>query len=136
MKPRVKLTSNTVVIEDVARMVRTKAAGGTAIFVGTVREESEGAKISKMHLEAAKDLATKDISSVCNRALREHKLARIAVVHRIGDLRVGDVIVVIAVSAPHRKDAFVACQFIIDELKKTTPIWKKELGPKTDRWVH
>jgi molybdopterin synthase catalytic subunit len=88
-----------------------------------------------MELEAADDLATNDMARICKEASRENVVSRIAVVHRVGRLAVGDVIIVIAVSAPHRKDAFSACRHVIDELKKTTPIWKKELDCKSSRWV-
>ncbi len=88
-----------------------------------------------MELEAATDLAEADLKRIANESAKKFDLVRVAVRHRIGRLSIGDVIVVIAVSAPHRKDAFRACRFIIDELKKTTPIWKKEFCGSKHRWV-
>jgi molybdopterin synthase catalytic subunit len=88
-----------------------------------------------MTLEAAKDLAEADLARICDKACKMFDVNDIAVAHRIGSLRVGDVIVAICVGAPHRKDAFRACEFIIDELKKTTPIWKKEVGLGKERWA-
>lgn len=86
-------------------------------------------------LEAAEDLAREDIERIARAAKRRFNVAQIAVSHRVGSLGLGDVIVIIAVGATHRKDAFAACRFVIDELKKSTPIWKKELGPGWERWV-
>ena len=88
-----------------------------------------------MELEAATDLAEADLKRIAKESAKKFDLVRVAIRHRIGRLSVGDVIVVIAVSAPHRKDAFRACRFIIDELKKTTPIWKKEFTSDNAYWV-
>lgn len=88
-----------------------------------------------MELEAATDLAEADLKRIAKESAKRFDLVKVAVHHRIGRLKVGDVIVVIAVSAPHRVDAFNACRFIIDELKKTTPIWKKEFSGSRHRWV-
>lgn len=103
--------------------------------MGTVRGTSNGNKVTRMEAEAAVDMAKRDLKRISGEALRKHRVSKISVAHRIGKLRVGDAIVAIAVSAPHRKDAFAACKYIIDELKKTTPIWKKESGPRGSRWV-
>ena len=91
--------------------------------------------MTRMTLEAAKGLAKADLARICDAASRKFEVNDIAVVHRVGSLRIGDIIVAIGVGAPHRKDAFKACSFIIDELKKTTPIWKKEISSKGEHWV-
>lgn len=132
----VGVTSRQVSVDRAIRAVRSPAVGGIAVFIGTVRGTStDSRRLTSLELEAAQDLATADLERIANAAARKHKVSSICVRHRIGRLRVGDVIVVIAVGAPHRKDAFAACRFIIDELKKTTPIWKKERGPGFERWV-
>lgn len=105
------------------------------IFIGTVRNASEGIKVTGMELESSLDMARRDLIRISELALRKFDVAKMTITHRIGKLEVGDVIVAIAVSAPHRKDAFRACQFVIDELKKTTPIWKKEFSGSSHRWV-
>jgi len=131
----IQITSRPIKPEEVIAEVRTPAAGGIVSFVGTVRNRSEGFRVTEMELEAAVDLAQKDLGRIATGAGQRYKVSRISVVHRIGKLKVGDIIVVIAVSAPHREDAFGACKFIIDELKKTTPIWKKEFSGQKGRWV-
>jgi len=88
-----------------------------------------------MELEAAVNLARADLKRISMEAARRFAVSKISVAHRIGRLKVGDIIVVIAVSAPHRADAFKACHYVIDELKKTTPIWKKEFSGRTGEWV-
>ncbi len=131
----VDITNRPVSPQKVISSVAHRSAGGTVSFVGTVRDRAEGVKVSSMLLEAAADLAKKDLTRICSEAKSKFEVSRISIAHRVGKLKVGDVIIVLAVSAPHRKEAFGACKYIIDELKKTTPIWKKELGPGSARWV-
>ena len=135
MDVQVKVTSKQVSVERVLGWVSSGSAGGTVSFIGTVRNKSDGMKVTRMELEAATDLAEADLKRIAKESVKRFDLVKVAVHHRLGRLKVGDVIVVIAVSAPHRVDAFNACTFIIDELKKTTPIWKKEFSGSRHRWV-
>ncbi len=135
MKPKIKVSSERIEPERIFKWVANDRSGGAVFFIGTVRSESRGMSISRMTLEAAKDLAKADLMRICTKASKKFDVNDIAVAHRIGELRVGDVIVAIGVGASHRKGAFGACSFIIDELKKTTPIWKKEIGSGKERWV-
>ena len=135
MSAQVKVAKSPIRPESVLADVRTPSAGGIVSFIGTVRNRSDGLRVTRMELEAAVDLARKDLGRISTLAARRFKVSKISVVHRIGKLKVGDIIVVIAVSAPHREDAFKACKFIIDELKKSTPIWKKEFAGGKGRWV-
>jgi len=132
---RITITGRPISVDATLKSVSSKSAGCTALFIGTVRDRSEGMRVTGMELESARDLARSDLERISNLALREFDILKVAISHRIGELKVGDIIVAIAVSAPHRQDAFAACQYIIDELKKTTPIWKKELGSLKRRWV-
>jgi len=130
-----RISRRPVSVDAVIKSVRSKSAGGIVTFVGTVRDNSRGKRVTGMELEAAAELALKDLRRIASKAEKEFGTSKIAVAHRVGRLRVGDVIVVIAVSAPHRKDAFAACRFVIDELKRSTPIWKKEFDGRKKRWV-
>jgi len=132
---RITITNKPISVDSALKSVSTKSAGCTVLFIGTVRDRSERMKVTSMGLEAAHELAKADLERISNLTLRKFDVLKVTISHRIGELRVGDIIVVIAVSAAHRKDAFAASQHIIDELKKTTPIWKKELGSKGRRWV-
>lgn len=132
---RIKIGEEPISGDEVLRLVSSKEAGGTVMFVGTVRNSSRSLKVTRMQIECASDLARKDLERIAGAAMRKFTVLRVAVLHRTGALKVGDTIVAIAVSAPHRKNAFNACSFIINELKKSTPIWKKESGPRGQRWV-
>lgn len=135
MLATIKISKVSIRPDAILAAVRTPAAGGIVSFVGTVRNRSDGKKITGVELEAAADMARADLGRIASEAGRRFHVSKISIVHRIGKLKVGDIIVVIAVSAPHRTDAFKACEFIIDELKKTTPIWKKEFSGTKERWV-
>ena len=132
---RITITDKPISVDAALKSASSKSAGCTVLFIGTVRNRSEGVRVTGMELESARDLAKSDLERISNLALRQFDVLKVTVSHRIGRLNVGDIIVAIAVSAAHRQDAFVACKHIIDELKKTTPIWKKELGSLRRRWV-
>ncbi len=136
MRPRaIQITSRPISVASVIRSVADASSGAVVTFVGTVRDHADGAKVTRLDLEAATDLAEGDLNRIARIAKSRFDVAGVAITHRVGKLKVGDVIVVIAVGAPHRKQAFSACRFIIDELKKSTPIWKKEHGARGARWV-
>lgn len=132
---RITITHEPLSVDKVFKSVSAKSAGGTVLFIGTVRNRSGRMSVARMELESAQDLAKADLERISNAAMRKFDILKAAVSHRIGRMIVGDIIVIVAVSAAHRKDAFAACRFMIDELKKTTPIWKKELGRGKQRWV-
>jgi molybdopterin synthase catalytic subunit len=131
----IQISSRPVSVDKVVESVRTNAAGCVVTFVGTVRNSSDGVRVSGLELEAARDLALKDLRRIAKHARTEFDIQKVSVVHRLGALRVGDTIVAIAVSAAHRKDGFAACRYVIEELKKTTPIWKREISGRAQKWV-
>ena len=100
-------------------------------FLGTVRDDG----IEMMELEAFRDAALAELEGIRNEAVSRFGLKAAEVVHRIGRLSVGDNIVAIVCSAAHREEAFHGCRYIIEELKKRAPIWKKEIGENGERWV-
>jgi molybdopterin synthase catalytic subunit len=107
--------------------VSEPGSGALVTFVGYVRDHSdEGRAVTGLHYEAHRELALAELRAVGEDAVARFGIARIAIVHRIGELAVGETAVGIAVSAPHRAAAFDACEFAIDELKRRVPIWKKE----------
>ena len=116
--------------------VADTAAGCSVVFTGTVRDHAPGKPdVSKLEYEAYADVVEAKIHEVVHDARRRWQIIRAAVEHRVGVLTVGEVAVVVAVSAAHRKDAFPAAQFIIDELKARVPIWKKEHWSGGAEWV-
>lgn len=105
------------------------------MFIGTVHHQSAGKEIVKLEYEAYEPMAINEIQKVIDMAKKKWKLTGWAFSHRTGTLMPGEIAVTVAISTPHRKDSFEACQFIIDTLKKTVPIWKKEFFRDGDQWV-
>jgi molybdopterin synthase catalytic subunit len=115
--------------------VRGPDAGGIVTFTGMVRARSQGRDVTRLEYEAYAAMAEKVFRELCDEIEAEWPGVRVALEHAVGTLAVGDVAVVIAVAAPHRAEAFRACEAMIDRLKQRAPIWKKETGPDDTSWV-
>lgn len=113
-------------IDEVYRAVSHDAAGGVVLFAGVVRDHHEGKSISRLDYEAHPTLAVAELRAVLEAVANEWPSVRLAAVHRVGQLTVGDFAIVLAASSPHRAEAFEACRAAIDRIKDTVPIWKKE----------
>jgi molybdopterin synthase catalytic subunit len=111
------------------------ACGGIDLFVGTVRDSTKGRKVLKLEFEAYEKMAISEMQKLSEMAMQRWPVQRVAIHHRTGILQVGEVAVIIAVAAAHRDAAFDACRFLIDTLKKTVPIWKKEIFEDGEVWV-
>jgi molybdopterin synthase catalytic subunit len=113
--------------EQLVRAVRSSGSGGLVTFVGYVRDTSDDDRpVTGLSYEAHRDLALAEMRAIGAEASERFGAARVAIVHRIGELAIGDAAVAIAVAAAHRGVAFDACEYAIDELKRRVPIWKKE----------
>ncbi|WP_340376309.1 molybdenum cofactor biosynthesis protein MoaE [Streptomyces sp. SS7] len=122
-------------LDEVFRAVGDDAAGGTALFVGTVRDHDGGADVDTLAYSCHPS-AEAEIRRVAEKVAAEFPVRALAAVHRVGDLAVGDLAVVVAVSCPHRGEAFEACRKLIDDLKHEVPIWKHQrFSDGTDEWV-
>jgi molybdopterin synthase catalytic subunit len=115
--------------------VTSNETGGIVHFVGTVRNQTKDKKVVKLDFEAYEPMAIKEMHKIAERALVQFDIQKIAIHHRTGSLEVGEIPVIIAVSSAHRKAAFAACEFAIDTLKETVPIWKKEYFEDGEVWV-
>lgn len=115
--------------------VADDAAGGTTVFIGTVRNQTKGKKVVRLEFEAYVPMAEKEMRKIAEQVEEKWDALQIAIHHRVGVLEVGEVPVIIAVSTPHRKAAFEACEYAIDTLKETVPIWKKEVFEDGEVWV-
>jgi len=122
-------------VDAVLESVKNPGSGCVVGFLGTVRDTSEGRSVERMSIEVYEDMAVKQLSTIRDEALERFGVNDVAVVHRYGDLEVGDSIVYIAVSAGHRDEAFTACRYVIDELKERVPLWKKEYTADGEVWV-
>ena len=115
--------------------VADPGAGGTCVFVGTVRDSSQDGAVTGLTYEAWDDLAVRRLTEIGEELFGTWPLRRVAILHRTGALGVGEASVVIAVSAAHRAEAFEACRAAIERLKQRAPIWKKEIGEDGAVWV-
>jgi molybdopterin synthase catalytic subunit len=122
-------------IEKEIASVRTPSTGGIVTFLGTVRNNALGRDVAKMNIEVYEVMALEQLEAIRGEAIEKYSVNEVTVIHRYGELDVMDNIVFISVSAGHRKEAFDACMYIIDELKQRVPIWKKEITSEGDFWV-
>ena len=121
------VVSGPIDVAAIARGVRSDACGAVVTFAGVVRERSDDDRdVTGLSYEAHEGMAAQEFDRIASEARSRFGPCEISVVHRIGDLEVGDVSVAVAVAAPHRSAAFDACEYAIDELKRRAPIWKKE----------
>lgn len=109
--------------------------GGMAVFIGTVRNQTKGKPVVRLEFEAYAPMAIAEMRKIAEQAKAKWDTVKIAIHHRTGVLRIGEIAVIIAVTTPHRKAAFEACQYCIDTLKETVPIWKKEIFEDGEVWV-
>jgi molybdopterin synthase catalytic subunit len=125
---------------DISREIATlregnAAVGAVASFVGIVRDLNDSASVSTLTLEHYPGMTEKSLSAIADDAKRRWDLYDVLIVHRVGELKPTDQIVLVAVSSAHRGEAFAACHFVMDYLKTRAPFWKKERTPQGDRWV-
>ena len=121
--------------QKAAEEIGDEYAGGEAFFVGRVRRMSEGKRIKHLFYECQIPMAERQIQKIVDEMNQRWPLKRVHVRHRIGQLEVGDIAVIVAVSSEHRKEALEACRFGIDEIKHRVPIWKKEVSEQGEEWV-
>jgi molybdopterin synthase catalytic subunit len=130
-----RVTDEALSLDEVVRAVTTEEHGGVATFTGVVRRLSRGKRIVRLEYEAYRPMAERKLAEIGAQLQAEMPGVRIAIVHRVGVLAVGDAAVVIATSAPHRAAAFDACRAAIDRLKESVPIWKKEIAEDGEEWI-
>lgn len=131
-----RITRSAIDPSRVLASVRDRSAGGIVIFLGTVRNVSEGERVAGLRYEVYREMAEKRMLEIETEAKKRWPVMKMTVVHRVGDLQVGEVSVAVAVSSEHRAEAFEAGRYAIDAIKKTLPLWKKEsvIGKK-EGWV-
>ncbi|MEA1895675.1 MAG: molybdenum cofactor biosynthesis protein MoaE [Euryarchaeota archaeon] len=127
----IKITEEDFKIDEMIGKAKNPDAGAVVTFLGIVRDD----EIVGMEIEAYTKRATQELGRIRDEALDRFDLTSLDVIHRTGTLAVSDNILLIVCGAPHRKDAFAACEYVIDELKKRVPMWKKELSEDGCRWV-
>ncbi len=122
-------------LQRVYSFLRTPGAGGIDLFIGTVRDQAHGKEVLRLEFEAYEPMALAEMHKIAGRAAERWPVRHLVIQHALGTKMVGEPVVITGVSAPHRQAAFEACAFLIDELKRTVPIWKKEYYSDSSIWV-
>ncbi|WP_299581554.1 molybdenum cofactor biosynthesis protein MoaE [Mucilaginibacter sp.] len=135
MTTQIEIFSSPLNIQSAIDWVMSPESGGIDVFIGTVRNATKGKRVIKLEFEAYEPMAIAEMEKIAKQAFEKWPVQKVLIHHRTGVLEVGEVPVVIAVSAAHRAAAFDACRYIIDTLKQTVPIWKKEIFEDGEVWV-
>ncbi|MFB9882394.1 molybdenum cofactor biosynthesis protein MoaE [Planobispora siamensis] len=129
------IRDETLSVDEVLAAVGDHAAGGTALFIGTVRDQDHGKPVTQLSYSAHPS-AEDELRRVAGKVAADFQATALAAVHRVGDLRLGDIAVIVAVACPHRAEAFAACRRLIDDLKSEVPIWKNQIfADGSTEWV-
>ena len=132
----IKITSQKLDLQECYHFVTDASCGGISAFIGTVRNDTQGKEVAQLDFSTYKPMAIKEMQKIADLALEKFDVEKIAIHHAEGMLQIGEIPVIITASAKHRKSAFLACEFAIDTLKETVPIWKKEHFSNGEVWVN
>jgi molybdopterin synthase catalytic subunit len=130
-----ELTTKPIDLTTLAGRVAVPACGATVTLDGYVRQFTAGRETLYLVYEAYEPMAIKEMEKLVKAAHGQFEISNVGMVHRLGKLEIGESSVVISVAAPHRKPAFAACEWLIRELKRTVPIWKKEVYADGEEWI-
>ncbi|WP_266363631.1 molybdenum cofactor biosynthesis protein MoaE [Tellurirhabdus rosea] len=131
----ISITTDPIDMNSAYKYVAADEAGGIVFFFGTVRNKTADKSVERLEYEAYDSMALKKMQQIADEACRRWDIRRYVILHRKGNLLIGEIAVLIAVATPHRAAAFEACRFIIDTLKQEVPIWKKEIFDDGEVWV-
>ena len=135
MEPVIQITRDALDRDALVAAVSHPGVGGVVIFEGVVRDNARGKQIRYLEYDVYPEMAIQQIRAIIAEAEKRWGVERVAVAHRIGRIEIGEASVIIVVATPHRAEAFEACRYIIDTLKTTVPIWKKEVATNGEEWV-
>ncbi len=123
----IEITDRKISLDDALSRLDLGGAGAIVTFSGVVRPTEEGKELTRVEYEAYKEMAEKEMKKIAAEIEARWDISEIAMIHRVGPVAIGEPSVIIAVAAEHRKEAFRACEYAIDTLKETVPIWKKAI---------
>jgi len=137
MESKVRIQREDFSVTDEIEAIKkvSRNIGGIVVFLGTGREMSKGQNITKLNFEHYPKMAEKKLEELRLKAIDDYKIIDMSIIHRIGEIDIGENIVLIVAAGEHRKEAFSACEWAITELKRTTPIWKRETTSTGKVWV-
>lgn len=127
----IEITDGKICLERMLKLARREDAGAIVTFLGTVRDDG----IEHLEVEAFREAALEELEAIREEAMSRFGLRAVEIVHRTGTLTVGETIVAIVCSAPHRDEAFQGCRYVIEELKRRAPLWKREVSSDGGRWI-
>ncbi len=130
-----KITQGPINMQELSDFVADPGAGAMTTFVGTTRNTNDGRHVIRLEYECYPGMAEKEMTKIAAEALARWPILKIAMIHRLGQVDIGEASVAIAVSSGHRHAAFEACHYAINQLKETVPIWKKELYEGGELWI-
>ena len=135
MKIDIKISSTPLNPEDANTFVTNELCGGIVTFIGTARKFTQNKEVLRLEFEAYEPMAIKEMTKIAEQILQDFPAEKVAIHHRVGTVGLKEIAVIIAVACPHRKAAFAACEYAINTLKETVPIWKKEIFEDGEVWV-
>lgn len=133
--PVIEITDGPIAVDHALSAVADPGAGAVVLFLGVVRDNARGRRVTRLEYEAYEALARREMEKIAATIGSRWPMTRVAIIHRTGHLKVGEASVAVSVSAPHRAEAFEAARFAIDTLKLIVPIWKKEIWESGEAWV-
>ena len=131
----IEITREDFSVDEVLGRLLTGGMGAVVTFVGVVRNESKARRVERIEIQVYEEMATKQLETIRNEAMEKFGVGEVAVIHRVGSLEASDNIMMIAVGAAHRAEAFDACRYVLENIKRRVPIWKKEITPEGEFWV-
>lgn len=135
MEPIIQLTREPLNRDALVTATSHPSVGGIVVFEGVVRDNARNKQIRYLEYDVYEEMARQQIGTIIAETQQRWGVERVAVAHRFGRLEIGEASVIIVVASPHRAEAFEACRYIIDTLKATVPIWKKEVAITGEEWV-
>ena len=135
MEPLIQFTREPLRRDALIAAVSHPSVGGIVVFEGVVRDHARGKQVRYLEYDVYEEMADQQIRVIVAEAQQRWGIEHVAVAHRFGRLEIGEASVIIVVASPHRAEAFEACRYIIDTLKTTVPIWKKEVAIDGEEWV-
>ena len=130
-----RVTNQPIDLNELVRYVADAQAGAIVPFIGTTRNKNEGRKVLALDYDGYPEMAEKELARIGAEAKNKWPICKMAIVHRLGPVQIGEASVIIVVSSAHRDAAFAASRFAIEEIKKTVPIWKKEVFEGGEVWI-
>jgi molybdopterin synthase catalytic subunit len=134
-EPIIQVTTDEIDMRELTAQLTKPDCGAVLTFLGVVRDHADGHAVEEIDYTCYEEMAAKELANVARQSMIKHDVEHVAVVHRIGILKVGEASLGVVVASPHRVEGFACAQMLIDEMKKTVPIWKKEFGPDGTNWV-